>query len=215
MTGAAPLLSFSAVLWLKGLLTAAMLVLLYRRYRQGGASGASSAELSFAARAVIVAAILLSAVVFHNLGGVRGGTFVHYGETFHYYLGSKYFEELGYYELYNAVIAADAEQENALAGIPFFTDLHTYQNARRETALAESDRVRGLFSNERWSTFKQEVAFFKRATGMPHSPGLRFLVTDHGYNASPTSAFTFDIGLIIPLDQTTERTINCMEGATD
>src|SRR5262245_6228613 len=179
------LLSFGAIQWLKIVLTAATLFLLYRRYKAGGTSG----EYSLRTKIIVVSAILFSAAVFHDAGGLRGGTFVHYGEMFHYYLGSKYFKELGYYELYNAVVTADTEQGNALADIPFLTDLRTYKNIQRETVLGDAVRVRGLFSEERWNSFKDDVSFFKTATGMPRSPGLRALVMDHGYNASPTSTF--------------------------
>jgi hypothetical protein len=195
MTQSSPLLTISdTILWLKLLLTAAALVLLYVRHRRGKASGASSKALSFRTKAIIVSAVLFSFAVFHNLGTFRAGTFLHYAEMFHYYLGPKYFNELGYYELYNAVIAADTEQGNALAGQPFYTDLRTYQNAQRATALEHVDRVKSLFSEERWNAFKDDVAFFKRATDMPRTPGLILFLMDHGYNASPVS--TFVLGLI-------------------
>ena len=193
MPQSSPLLSFGTILWLKVILTAATLVLLYLRYKKGRTSRGSSKEYSFRTKAIIVSAILFSSAVFHNLGTLRGGTFVHYGEMFHYYLGSKYFNEVGYYELYNAVVAADTEQDNALADIPFFSDLRTYQNIQRETVLTDIDRIRNLFSQERWDAFKEDVSFFKTATGMPQAPGLRFLVMDHGYNASPTSTFVLGI----------------------
>jgi hypothetical protein len=187
-----PLLSFDTIQWLKIGLTAATLALLYVRYKKGP-SGNSSNGYSFPAKAIVVSAILFSAAVFHNLGAIRGGAFVHYGEMFHYYLGSKYFKELGHYDLYNAVVTADTEQGNALADIPFLTDLRTYQNIPRETVLEDVVRVKALFSPERWNAFKDDVSFFKTATGMPRSPGLRALVMDHGYNASPTSTFVLGI----------------------
>jgi len=193
MPQSSPLLSVGTIQWLKVILTAATLVLLYLRYKKGRASGVSSEKYSFRTKVIIVSVILFSSAVFHNLGTIRGGTFVHYGEMFHYYLGSKYFKEVGYYELYNAVVAADTEQDNALAGIPFFTDLRTYQNIQRETVLGDIDRVKKLFSKERWNAFKDDVSFFKTATGMPRAPGLRVLVMDHGYNASPVSTFVLGI----------------------
>jgi hypothetical protein len=194
MIPSTPLLTFSnTILWLKVLLTAATLVLLYFRYRKGTTPGASSKAYPFRTRAIIVLAVPFSFAVFHNLGTFRGGTFVHHGEMFHYYLGAKYFKELGYYELYNAVIVADTEQDNALARLPFYTDLRTYQNTQRETVLKDRDRVTNLFSKERWDAFKHDVSFFKQATGMPRSPGLLFLLMDHGYNASPASTFVLSI----------------------
>ena len=175
-----------AILWLKVGLSAATLAVLYYRYKER-ATGSPSKGLNVQTRAVLVLVALLSLGVFHNLGAFRGGTFVHHSEMFHYYLGPKYFKELGYYELYNAVLVADAEQDDALAQIPFYTNLKTYRNSPRETALRDSDRVRALFSERRWSEFKSDVAFFKQATETPHSQGLFFLLIDHGYNGSPLS----------------------------
>ena len=194
MTESAPLLTSSGtILWLKVLLTAALLVVLYCRYKNRNTSGALPRAYPLRVKVILVLAVLFSSAVFHNLGKPRSGTFVHYGEMFHYYLGAKYFKELGYFELYNAVIVADAEQDNALARLPFYTDLTNYQNARRETALENADIVKGLFSKERWDAFKHDVSFFREATATPRFPGLFFLVMDHGYNASPVSTFVLGI----------------------
>jgi hypothetical protein len=198
-----PLLTFSnTILWLKVALSVAALALLYVRYREGKAAGASSKTYPLRTKVFIALAVLFSCGVFHNLGSFRGGSFVHYGEMFHYYLGTKYFKELGYYDLYNAVIVADTEQGNALARLPFYTDLRTYQNAQRATALGDADRIKHLFSEDRWNAFKDDVAFFKEATGVPRSPAFGFFLMDHGYNASPAS--TFLLGLLtnaVPVTQ--------------
>ncbi|MET0388562.1 MAG: hypothetical protein ABW321_21505 [Polyangiales bacterium] len=205
MNESLPLLtSNSTVLWLKVLLTVGALVLLFLRYRKRKASGASPAVSSFRAKVLVAVVVLFACAVFHNLGKPRSGEFVHYGEMFHYYLGSKYFKELGYYELYNAVIVADAEQDNSLAGMPFYTDLTNYKNARRETALRDGARarVKALFAEPRWHVFKEDVAFFKQATGMPQSRVIAFLLMDHGYNASPVSTFVLGtITNVVPVTQ--------------
>jgi hypothetical protein len=107
MDQSSPFMTLShSILWLKFLLTAATLVLLFLRYR-AGKTGTYSRRTKVAVGLVVV----FSFCVFHNLGTFRGGSFVHHGEMFHYYVGPKYFKELGYYELYNAVIVADTEQE--------------------------------------------------------------------------------------------------------
>jgi hypothetical protein len=188
MAQSAPLLTASStVLWLKVGLTAVSLLLLYLRYRKRAVAGDSTKTYSVRAKLLVGIAVVFSFAVFHNFGKPQGGTFVHQGEMFHYYLGSKYFHELGYYELYNAVIAADAEQDNALALLPFYTDLTTYQNAPRSAALAQADSVKRRFSEARWYAFKLDVSYFKELTGSPRTPKLAFLLMDHGYNASPVS----------------------------
>ena len=187
MDPASPFITFSqTILWLKLLLSAATLLLLYLRYRAGKTSART---YSLRTKVAIGLVVVFSFAVFHNLGTFRGGSFVHYGETFHYYIGSKYFKELGYYELYNAVIVADSEQGNELAPLPFYTDLTTYKNLKREVALRDAARVKSLFSEPRWTAFKEDVAFFKRKINQPNSPDMIFLLMDHGYNASPVSTF--------------------------
>lgn len=184
-----PLLSVNnTILWLKIAISAATIVFLYLRYRSGRTSELPSRTLSFRARARLVVAVLFSFGVYHNLGNFRGGGFVHHADMFNYYMNTKYFNEVGYFDLYDAVIVADTEQGNQLARLPFYTDLKTYQNTQREKALEGAGRIRSHFSRERWSAFKDDVAFFKTATGMPRSPGgLMFLLMDHGYNGSPVT----------------------------
>jgi hypothetical protein len=188
MTPSSPLLTLSdTILWLKVILSVAALILVYLRYRKLKAAGASSTAYSARAKGLIVLGVVFSFAVFHNLGTFRAGSFVHHAEMFHYYLGAKYFNELGYYDLYNAVVAADSEQGNQLAGLPFLTDLRTYQNTQRDIVLADTGRVKNLFSKTRWNEFKDDVSFFKKATTMPGSSGISTFLMDHGYNASPVS----------------------------
>ena len=182
-----PILNINnAILWLKVALSVLTLAVLYFRFRPSVAESIARTH-ALQTRAALVLVALFSFGVFHNLGSFRGGSFVHYGEMFHYYLGPKYFEELGYDELYNAVIVADSEQGNALAILPFYSDLKTYQNTQREAALRDADKIRRLFSRQRWDEFKADVAFFKKATNLPHSLDFLSFLMDHGYNGSPVS----------------------------
>jgi hypothetical protein len=198
-----PLLSSSStVLWLKVALSALGMLWLYLRYRRSKASPSEATLHSPWARLGVGFAVLFAFAVFHGFGESRSGTFVHHGEMFHYYLGSKYFAELGHYELYNAVIAADAEQGGALAGLPFYTDLRTYQNAPREAALAHAHEVRALFTADRWRAFKSDVGYFEELTEFPHKPALYFFLMDHGYNASPVSTLVLGtLTNLVPVSQ--------------
>jgi hypothetical protein len=207
MAQSSPFMTFSnSTLWLKVLVTAATLVLLYLRYRADRAdrAGKTSAVVartySLRTKVAIGLAIVFSFGVFHNLGTFRGGSFVHYAEMFHYYVGPKYFKELGYYELYNAVIVADTEQGNEFARLPFYTDLKTYKNLRRDVAVRDAERVKSLFSEQRWEAFKADVAFFKGKIDKPNSPDMIFLLMDHGYNGSPVSTFLLGtLSNLVPL----------------
>jgi hypothetical protein len=203
MSQSTPLLTSSdTILWLKVALTAVLLAVLCLRYKNRNASSNPARPYPLRVKALLIFGVLFSFAVFHNLGQPRSGTFVHYGEMFHYYLGAKYFDELGYYQLYKAVILADDEQGGGLASLPFYTDLTSYQNAGRESALDQRAAVRRLFTEERWNAFKHDVSFFRKATATPGFPGLFFQVMDHGYNASPTSAFV--LGLLTKLIPVTQ-----------
>src|SRR5690349_11264366 len=137
-----PLLAVnSTILWLKVILSVATIAVLCFRYQRGKASGASAKPYSFGTKAIVVLAVLFSFGVFHNLGTMKGGRFVQVADMFHYYLGTKYFQEIGYSDLYNAVLVADTEQGNQLARLPFYTDLRTYQNTSRERALEDGARM--------------------------------------------------------------------------
>jgi hypothetical protein len=66
--------------------------------------------------------------------------------VYHYYLGSKYFGELGYTELYAATLAADdlvapelPERARSLQHVRYTRDMHTYQRVPRAQAVQSLD----------------------------------------------------------------------------
>lgn len=128
-----------------------------------------------------------------HVGGFKGA------DVFHYYLGSKYFAELGYFELYPCTLAALVED-----GKHDPTDLPPVRNQRslrvqsREATLAGMRACREYFEPERWRDFKRDLGFFRqRVLG----GSWRHLLVDHGYN--PTPVWTFVGGLFserVPAD---------------
>ena len=93
--------SYQSVLQLGMLLAFALLVM--TRGRRGTASPAYL---------VALACLALAAFAPHTelLRGHRNGhVHVHPTEFYHYYLGTKYFDELGYYGLYQAATVAEYE----------------------------------------------------------------------------------------------------------
>ncbi|HUH01861.1 MAG TPA: hypothetical protein VML75_07680, partial [Kofleriaceae bacterium] len=81
----------------------------------------------------------------------------HYDVTY-YYLNSKYFAELGYFELYPAMLIADAEGERQLRKVDEYRDLHTYDVVPRARATEQAARIRARFSPARWTAFRADVA---------------------------------------------------------
>jgi len=53
---------------------------------------------------------VLAFLTFFNFGFWHFPNFVHGWDTFHYYIGSKYFKELHYERLYECVATADSEE---------------------------------------------------------------------------------------------------------
>ena len=108
----------------------------------------------------------------------------HIHELLHYYVGTRYFAELGYTGLYDAVVLADFEDAPLASapGVPM-RDLATNQPLPRgERMRAAADGVRAAFTPERWQAFKRDVGELRSAT----TPDIWQQATlDHGYNGTP------------------------------
>lgn len=98
---------------------------------------------------------------------------------YHYYMGSKYFDELGYHDLYIQTILADREDHNRLDEVRKIRDLTDYEIKR----VGEIEPVAGpnAFSEARWSAFKRDLAEFTRR----NRKAWRRMLVDRGYNPTP------------------------------
>jgi hypothetical protein len=118
-----------------------------------------------------------------NFGQFHGPGFVHGHDLFNYYIGSKYFPELGYQRLYECIAVADLE-----AGLGervvrrSITDLDRYLPRDTAEIRADPGRCKRHFSAERWAGFRSDVDWFR-----VRIPPARWEATqlDHGYNATP------------------------------
>lgn len=136
---------------------------------------------------VLIFAVLTGALLsFPNFGllhpthsGYQPGH-IHYYDTFHYFMGAKYFPELGYHGLYEATLVAGRDL-GAFSGITYLRDLGTY--SLRTTASVDSDTVRARFSTPRWQMFQNDLMFFG-----PRIDAWPELLTDRGYNDPPPRA---------------------------
>lgn len=101
--------------------------------------------------------------------------------VYHYFLGAKYFPELGYQDLYVATLAADEAADDYWSDIRKLRDLETYATVPRQQALAGYDPA-NRFSPQRWRDFQRDV----KALQVQRSPsGWRHIFTDRGYNPTP------------------------------
>jgi hypothetical protein len=118
-----------------------------------------------------------------NFGAFHHPGFGHPSDTFHYYVGSKYFPELGYQRLYRCTAIADVE-----AGLReqvekrYLRDLESNQLVAAAAAIQHPETCTSHFSPERWAEFQRDIAWFR-----DRLPPRRWhtIQTDHGYNATP------------------------------
>ena len=114
---------------------------------------------------------------FHHPG------FGHPSETYHYYIGSKYFPELGYQRLYLCTAVADVEAGlRAQVEGRLLRDLESNELTPSAAAIEHPETCTVHFSQERWAAFQRDISWFRN-----HVPPRRWqaLQTDHGYNATP------------------------------
>lgn len=101
--------------------------------------------------------------------------------VYHYYLGSKYFAELGYHDLYVATLAADEEGKDYWSDIRTVRDLETYRLVSRRAAVADYDPLRH-FSEARWRDFQRDVQALQSQRAAPRWHNI---FRDRGYNPPP------------------------------
>lgn len=141
---------------------------------------------SRARRAIMLFVIGLSALGWTHFGQFQGKTMIHTWDMFHYYVGSKYYKELGYSELYRCI--AQREHERGKAGryrgllIRNLDDNTLYPFWWTKT---EAGSCRAQFSKERWNSFGDDIDAFR--TQMD-SPPFEHVLGDHGFNATPFHA---------------------------
>lgn len=169
------------------------------------ASGVAVVSLAAKGRAgrrtMIVLALLaaLSAGAYVRFGNFHWPRFLHNWDLYHYYVGAKYFPELGYYDLYRCTLVADREGEDRLAGIDEVRDLRTLEHTSAEEALARGPDCHELFTPARWDEFRRDLDFF---FAMTPEETWRLILVDKGYNGTPP--WTVYAGLLAGWADTTE-----------
>jgi len=119
----------------------AALVLLLRHLGVPWALDATKRVRAFAALAAAAVVVYTNFFAFHG-----EGVFVHLHDVAHYYLGSKYFGELSYTNLYTAMIRAEAEKHEGRFRSPVARDLVTNEVVPVTTLLLKSEEVKAAFT---------------------------------------------------------------------
>ena len=138
----------------------------------------------------ILATLAFTVVFMHhgwNLPGALTGERVHVWNQYHYYVGSKYFGELGYFDLYAATLTADddflaggGKPDASWAVADRSRDMRTYKLRPREDIVAEWDG--SAFTPERLEQLGADSRWIRAKT--PDSKAKRML-KDLGYNPAP------------------------------
>lgn len=184
------------------ILVAALVVISARLYPGLRNSGTRLVKVSNYVLAGLGAFALLVYVNFHPFSPRQ-----HYWDSFHYYIGSKYFPELGYTRLYGCVVRAEAESNDPSVKTGAYTrDIGNLSIGEDQTNVPvrlvpaklyffDDTFCKARFSALRWSTFKSDIEFFHTRIDKWNQSQV-----DHGFNAPP--AWTLVGGFIsnlIPL----------------
>jgi hypothetical protein len=127
-------------------------------------------------------------------------------DLIHYYLNARYFEELGYYDLYPAVILADHQ-----SGGPHFKEGNKYlaQNEAGHGFMPIGHALeRGLivrnerFTPERWAEFTHDTLYLQREIKGFSDDLWREMIQDHGFNGTPVwTTFARPLARLVPVEQ--------------
>ncbi len=125
----------------------------------------------------------------------------HWHEMFHYYLGAKYFAELGYTGLYPAALLADSEQENQIflkTGARRLSNIMYWDNYPTVMQWARRD-YRPRFTSQRWQEFKDDLQAMKNLVTPEYADEALW---DAGYNPPPTwSVFGVTVANLVPIQE--------------
>ncbi|HLV22599.1 MAG TPA: hypothetical protein VKZ49_17025 [Polyangiaceae bacterium] len=163
-------------------LVAAALLIYAARARRMGVPVRKRTQRNFA---ILLTVLGFGAYFDFGNPNTRYSEYYHRHEFFHYYLGSKYFEEIGYTRLYECAAVAETElgrasqvrsrelrdlRVNLIKPIP---DTYVFSNPAE---------CKQHFTPERWEAWKKDVDWFYRSSAGTYWENMQ---KDHGYNPPP------------------------------
>ena len=149
-----------------------------------GAGAGALAPAALVRRQLLLTVGILAFYAYWNFGAFHFSNYTHYHEAFHYYLGSKYFDELSYLRLYDCAVIAEAEHPELRRRVELrkITDLRTNLLGETTEVLAHPERCKQHFSPARWAAFRADTDYFRARLGVKR---WEEALGDHGYNATP------------------------------
>ena len=131
--------------------------------------------------------VILSIASFFSLGTFHGGRITHFWDSFHYYVGSKYFAENRYHLLYHCITLAEFDDGRGekIKDRPLRSLVNNKVGLSGEVSNPDHPLVkecRAHFTPMRWEAFKQDIRLFRSYMG---EAWWKKMFKDHGYNATP------------------------------
>ncbi len=118
--------------------------------------------------------------------------------VYHYYLGAKYFAELGYTDLYDATLTADREGDHYWRRVSRVRNLRTYAVEDRAYRLRSYD-PKVAFEPARWDAFSNDVRALSAHRSANDWPAI---FVDRGYNGTPFwTVLGGGLARLVPADQ--------------
>ncbi len=108
--------------------------------------------------------------------------FVKTWDVQHTYFGAKYSHELGYFRIYQCILALDANGAGVFRSIGAASDLREPMGTIARAELLRSSDCDQRFGPERRREFLSDLAFFQR---LPDQPKRDLWFADNGYNQTP------------------------------
>jgi hypothetical protein len=127
---------------------------------------------------------LLSFCAYWNFFAFHFGNYYHVWDTFHYYVGAKYFKELSYDRLYECDAVVDSEDPSLRRRVELrkMMNLRTNMMESTKNILAHPEECKSHFTPERWEEFRKDISYFRLKNGVKRWEDAQ---GDHGYNATP------------------------------
>ncbi|MHC4178082.1 MAG: hypothetical protein ACYSWU_11285, partial [Planctomycetota bacterium] len=135
-------------------------------------------------RVIAIGLVAAGALGWIGFGTFHGdGSILHPWEILHYYLGPKYFRQLGHTELYRCLAAHEREHgRGSMIDRGQVRDLDDNRVHRGAWTVTEAGACRAEFDADRWASFGADADRIRRLFTLRH---FHKALADHGYNATP------------------------------
>jgi hypothetical protein len=121
----------------------------------------------------------------------RYSNYYHRHELYHYYLGSKFFTEVGYDRLYTCTAIAEVElgrgDQIRKREIRDLGSKNLIMPTTDTYIFSDPGQCKSHFSTERWDAFKEDIKWFEQSARGEYWENM---LKDHGYNPPPVWTMT-------------------------